>query len=103
MGLTQADLARALGISTAAMSHIATGKTKGVRGGTLAALERVTGYNAQWIAEGRGPKQTPGRGLDQDQVGFIVEGFSHLSKQHQDQIAKQIQFLLTLDQTEKAD
>lgn len=55
-GKTQAQIARELGKTPGAVSHWITGETKSLKAETAAALERVTGYSASWIATGRGEK-----------------------------------------------
>lgn len=55
-GKTQAQIARELGKTPGAVSHWITGETKSLKAETAAALERVTGYSATWIATGRGSK-----------------------------------------------
>lgn len=55
--VTPARFAAAIGVSKAAMSLILSGTTKTLKHDTALAIERVTGYRAEWINTGRGPQR----------------------------------------------
>lgn len=57
-GVTQADVARALGISSSAVSQWMS-RVKFLRPHNLVALADLTGFNIRWIATGKGPKRPP--------------------------------------------
>ena len=73
-GMTQADLARATGISTAGISLIENGQTRSLKASTALALEKATGFNARWLESGKGPEQSgnPAEGYSVE-VKAIVE------------------------------
>lgn len=53
-GLTQAQLARALGISQPSVHDLESGRTKDFRGSTLLKLAKVLRQSPQWLANGEG-------------------------------------------------
>lgn len=55
--MTQAELARAVGKSDAAVSLWLDGSTKTLKGETAVLLERATGFRANWLITGKGPKR----------------------------------------------
>lgn len=55
--LKPAELARRLGVSKAAVSLIEDGTTKTLRHETALAMQRVTGYRAEYLATGAPPKK----------------------------------------------
>lgn len=63
--MSQAELARAIGLSRSAVNQIESGATKTLRASTLVALERATGFRAQWIESGRGPRKAISGSADQ--------------------------------------
>lgn len=52
----RSEFARAIGISASAVFQIEEGRTKELKGETLVNYVRVTGYSANWLLTGRGPK-----------------------------------------------
>lgn len=54
---SQAELARAAGVSDAAVTFWLDGTTKSLKGDTAVLLERETGYRANWLISGKGPKR----------------------------------------------
>lgn len=56
-GKSNAEIARKTGKSAAAVTQWLSGETKSIKGDTAAALESVTGYRAQWLVSGKGPKR----------------------------------------------
>lgn len=56
-GLTRAQLARAAGVTPAAVTQWLAGGSKEIKGPNAAGLEGITGYSAAWIATGKGPKK----------------------------------------------
>ncbi|GAB3763611.1 hypothetical protein GCM10028796_17420 [Ramlibacter monticola] len=54
---SSAELAKAVGVTSSAVSLWLTGQTKTLKGDTAILLERVTGYRANWLISGRGPKR----------------------------------------------
>ena len=93
-GLSQAEMSRRLGISTAAMSMIETGQTKTLKASTLTALERVTGYSGEWLVSGRGPE----KGGTSSQVDRIYKALVALPPEHRARVESEIEFLLSLNQ-----
>jgi transcriptional regulator with XRE-family HTH domain len=58
MGTTpQAEFARALKVTDAAVTLWLNGETKSLKATTAAKIEKQTGYSAQWIVTGEGPKR----------------------------------------------
>lgn len=64
--MSPAELARATGVTNAAVTGWLNGATKSLKAATAAKIEAVTGYRAMWIVEGRGPERFAGAeiGLD---------------------------------------
>lgn len=56
-GLSKSELARKLGLSRASVSAWEAGAVKNLKNEHLFTLSRITGYSAQWVATGRGPKE----------------------------------------------
>lgn len=56
--------ARAVGVKPSAISQIEDGQTKTLRGKTLTGYCRASGFNAEWLADGKGPRE-PNRVRDQ--------------------------------------
>ena len=56
LGLTQGDLARAVGISQAAVSQWENGETKNLRVDHLFAIADVLQVHPRWLGVGYGPK-----------------------------------------------
>jgi transcriptional regulator with XRE-family HTH domain len=54
---TRAEIARACGVTNAAVTHWLDGETKSLKAEKALALEQATGYRANWIANGKGPKR----------------------------------------------
>lgn len=55
--MSPADLARAAEVSPAAVTFWLDGQTKSIKGETAVLLERATGYRANWLISGKGPKR----------------------------------------------
>lgn len=55
--LTAAELARATKVTNAAVGFWLDGQTKSLKGETAALMETATGYRAQWLVSGKGPKK----------------------------------------------
>jgi transcriptional regulator with XRE-family HTH domain len=56
-GKSKAEIARACGVTNAAVTHWFNGDTKSLKAETALALEAATGYRAAWILYGRGSKK----------------------------------------------
>jgi transcriptional regulator with XRE-family HTH domain len=56
-GKSRADIARACGVTNAAVTHWLDGETKSLKAEKALALEQATGYRALWIANGKGPRR----------------------------------------------
>jgi DNA-binding Xre family transcriptional regulator len=63
-----ADFARAVGISKAAMTLIKNGTTKTLKHETALAIQRVTGFRAEWVNNGALPKRANGHGGESAQA-----------------------------------
>jgi transcriptional regulator with XRE-family HTH domain len=81
---SKADIARACGVTNAAVTHWLNGDTTSLKADTALALEGATGYRALWILTGRGTKKASepfwpfasvpvGRymALDEKQKGYV--------------------------------
>lgn len=55
-GKTKAEISRLCGVTNAAVTHWLTGDTKTLKADQALALARATGYRADWLLHGRGPK-----------------------------------------------
>lgn len=55
-GLSQSDVARRTGNTTGAVSQWISGQTRQLKTHNALALEALTGYRAQWLATGAGPR-----------------------------------------------
>jgi phage repressor protein C with HTH and peptisase S24 domain len=56
--MSPAELARAAEVTQAAVTFWLDGSTKSIKGENALALERATGYRANWLISGKGPKRT---------------------------------------------
>ena len=72
-GLSQADLARATGISTAGISLIETGQTRSLKAKSALAIEKATGFSSRWLETGLGPEKIDNpAGVYAEEVQAIV-------------------------------
>lgn len=55
-GLSQAELARAAGVTEPAVVHWLSGNTHSLKGVVAARIEATTGFRAAWVASGKGQK-----------------------------------------------
>jgi transcriptional regulator with XRE-family HTH domain len=55
-GKTRAEIARLCGVTNAAVTQWLDGTTKSLKAEKALALERATGYRANWLSSGKGPK-----------------------------------------------
>jgi transcriptional regulator with XRE-family HTH domain len=55
---SKADVARACGVTNAAVTHWVDGSTHTLKADTALALEEATGYRARWILYAKGPKKS---------------------------------------------
>ena len=73
-GFTQAALARAAGITTGAVAHWATGRTKTLKSSVAQKLADATRWSAKWWATGEGPReQAPNYGPIARKVAALVD------------------------------
>lgn len=56
-GYGKAELARAAGKTPPAVTHWLTGASKEIKSDSAAGIQALTGFNAVWIATGKGPKK----------------------------------------------
>jgi transcriptional regulator with XRE-family HTH domain len=56
-GKSSADIARACGVTAAAVTHWKNGNTKSLKAETALALEQATGFRAVWLLKGKGPRK----------------------------------------------
>lgn len=98
MGLNGAEFARMIGISRSAVNQLENGSTKELKSSTAAAIERVSGYSAAWLSDGKGPRmrRESGDPDDQDVYTRIIQGFAKLQPEEQGKILSDIDFLLSL-------
>lgn len=55
--MSPAELARAADVSAATVTFWLSGATKSIKGENAVLLERATGYRANWLISGKGPKR----------------------------------------------
>ena len=55
-GKSKADIARACGVTAASVTFWISGQTKSLKAETALALEQATGYRANWLLSGTGPR-----------------------------------------------
>lgn len=55
--MSQAELARAANVTDATVTFWLDGTTKSIKGEKAVLLERATGYRANWLISGKGPKR----------------------------------------------
>lgn len=60
LDLSQEAFGNKIGVSKAAVSQWESGDIKNLRPVNLFAMQRISGYSAEWIATGHGPKQLKG-------------------------------------------
>lgn len=58
-GHSQADLCRATGLTSGAVSQWASGAVKAIKSNTAAKLAKLTGWSMDWWATGTGPREPP--------------------------------------------
>ncbi|EMD1718680.1 helix-turn-helix transcriptional regulator [Providencia stuartii] len=63
--MTQADLAKQIGVSQSTISALATGRVKGVGIGRGAVLSEALGVNLRWLMLGEG-EMLPAKNLTQN-------------------------------------
>lgn len=56
-GKSKADIARACGVTAASVTFWIGGQTKSLKAETALALEQATGYRANWLLSGTGPRK----------------------------------------------
>lgn len=82
-GLSASELARAVGVTSAAVSRWEKGQVKNLRMEHLFAIARILDINPEWLATGRGHKK--GHLFDQD--GMVREPgtptYDHLNHEEQ--------------------
>ena len=102
VGMKQAELARALGVSRNAISKIETGKTLELTSTTAAKMERVTGFSSEWLVFGRGKQKRKRSSADTD-VDKIYDELMKLPAAHRAKIEAEIDFLLSLNEDQGSD
>lgn len=58
-GYSKAEIARAAGKTPSAVTQWLTGETKEIKADAAAGIQEKTGFNAVWIATGKGPRRLP--------------------------------------------
>lgn len=71
-GLKKIDLARACGLSSAAITKWEADRVDDLRIANLFALEDLTGYRARWIGLGQLPKKVEEQSLTQEEWRVIL-------------------------------
>lgn len=103
--MTQAELARAIGVSRSAINQLETGTSKSLKASTIVALEKVSGYNGHWIESGRGKEKkqlTPYEKGAEEQIEKIYRELMKLPREHRDKIEAEIDFLVSLNDKPKS-
>lgn len=62
-GYKKAAIARAAGKSAGAVTQWISGETKEIKADSAAGIQKVTGFNAVWIATGQGPKMADNKNI----------------------------------------
>ncbi len=96
-GLKHAELARATGKTNAAVTQWLDGSTKSLKADTATRMEQATGYSAEWLVTGKGPKkrQAPKdvgavlHAITEDEWQFL-EDFRRLTDQDRARYASEI-------------
>lgn len=99
MGWSKAEMSRAIGISRSAVGQIELGDTKTLKGTTVTALERATGFSGLWLTSGKGPERKLSGALtgpEGDQIDKIYAALVRLPQSHRDKIEAEIDFLLSV-------
>lgn len=102
-GLTKAQLARELRITQQAVGQIEKGVTKSLRGSTILALERVTGFSGRWVETGRGNRASKVGKMpasEAEQLDLMYEKLLRLPPEHRKKIEGEIEFLAGLNEPE---
>lgn len=73
-GVSQADLARAAGVTRSAVSQWVSGETISAGAEAIFALADATGFEPRWLATGKGPERTQG----EQQLKMVCTTWEHL-------------------------
>jgi len=69
--LSKSELAREIGVSPQAVGLWEKGETKNLKNDHLFALEKVTGYSAKWLSDGKGDKFSKNFNLSTKEVELL--------------------------------
>lgn len=100
LGLTQAEFGRAIGKSRASIHQIENGTTKALKGSTVVAVEKLSGYASEWIESGKGAPKRKSAPLPEgaeDQISRIYSELIKLPPEQRDKIEADIAFLRSLN------
>lgn len=102
-GKTVADIAAFCEVSPQAVYQWRSGETKELMGTTLARLAAITGYEALWIATGRGPKKRADKPLS-EQESQVLAAMEKMQPYQLDMLVKIADTVAktTLEQTDPA-
>lgn len=92
-GLSQAALARAVGVSRSAISQWELGRTGKLTSAHLLKVEEVTKVSARWIAEGAGPTHRGPLDYLQPQQAELLKAAESLSQYEVDSVIQLINAL----------
>ena len=104
LGLSQAEFARKIGVSRSAANQIELGITQNLKASTIIAIERISGFNGQWIESGKGPQHKPFSALaggSDAQLHRIYQALINLPPDHRDKIEADVLFLESLNKRDK--
>ena len=93
VGLSQAEFARKIKISRSALSQIESGATKAIKLETATRMEKVTGFNAEWLGNGNGEKLISERAASpglSEQEQELISQFRGLLPEQRDAFANDI-------------
>lgn len=82
VGLNKAQFAAKIGVTRSALTQIEGGMTRSLSSDTAIAIEKLTGYRAQWLVHGDGQEMhAPGARyrFDAKQQGRLLELFDQLT------------------------
>ncbi len=104
LGLSGAAFGRKIGISRSAVNQIELGGTQALKASTIVAIERISGFNGEWIESGRGPQRkrtgTLPKGTE-DQITRIYAELINLPQEYRDKIESDIDFFRSLNKPDK--
>lgn len=97
IGLNKAQFAAKIGVTRSALTQIEGGATRSLQGDTAIAIEKLTGYRAQWLVNGDGPEMhSPGTRYrtDEKQQRHLLGLFDKLTQKQQGLVISHLEHLV---------